>query len=223
MGYIPLVLPHCRNEGSIPFTRSLPLNFPLNQTFMSVSSFSQCNHFVTPLMNTRPLIPHEDGKSFLVPLTRGFFARIDAEDVELVSRYNWNASKAGGKRPYACATNGWGEYESRVAMHRLVTNCPDGMVPDHINFDTLDNRKENLRICTQSDNSKRKQKKTREQREAEVANQEQRQRIGLRAARKALATLGRPDELLAFELAVQIAAELIGYVPLSPTPPKEVA
>lgn len=160
----------------------------------------------------RTPIPHEDGKSFLIPLTRGFFARIDADDLDKVSRHSWSASGS-GKRPYASATVGWGEYQKRIAMHRLVTDCPEGMVPDHLNFDTLDNRKENLRICTHSDNSKRKQKKTPEMRAAEFANLELRQKIGLRIATKVLA--GRFGANLEFELAMQIAEELVGYVPVT--------
>lgn len=164
-------------------------------------------------MNTRPPVPQPDG-TFLIPLTRGYFARIDADDLEKVSRHSWHASLGAGKRPYACASAGFGEFEKGLAMHRLVTNCPDGMVPDHINFDTLDNRKANLRICTPSENSKRKRKKTPEERAAEVENQEKRQSIGLRVARKALAALGKTDEVLAYEIAVRIADELAGFVPV---------
>lgn len=46
---------------------------------------------------------------------------------------------------------------SKVRLHRFITDCPKDMVVDHINGDTLDNRLCNLKITTQSENSKNRQ------------------------------------------------------------------
>lgn len=42
----------------------------------------------------------------------------------------------------------------RIRLHRYITNCPKGLVVDHINGDTKDNRLNNLRIVTQTENLK---------------------------------------------------------------------
>lgn len=38
-------------------------------------------------------------------------------------------------------------------LHRRILNALKGQVVDHINGDTLDNRRHNLRICTQAQNN----------------------------------------------------------------------
>jgi hypothetical protein len=81
----------------------------------------------------------------LIKLTQGKYAIIDDEDFERVSKLKWNYSKKIG---YA---------ESRLEnghlrMHRFIMNAKPGEETDHINFDGLDNRKSNLRLCTHTEN-----------------------------------------------------------------------
>ena len=82
-----------------------------------------------------------------VPLTKGKFAIVDAEDYERVRRYLWCASGS-GKRMYAYRN----DHGKTIAMHRFLTNCPKGMVVDHIDGNGLNNRQSNLRVCTQQQN-----------------------------------------------------------------------
>jgi hypothetical protein len=45
-----------------------------------------------------------------------------------------------------------GKYTS-IKLHRVITYCPVGLVVDHINHDTLDNRRSvNLRVVTNAQN-----------------------------------------------------------------------
>lgn len=68
---------------------------------------------------------------------------IDASDYPIVSKYKW--STYNGK--YASTDNG------KILLHRLVMNAKKGQQIDHINLNTLDNRKANLRVCNNSLNS----------------------------------------------------------------------
>ena len=76
----------------------------------------------------------------------------DSEDYEKLKEYRWRLIR-GRTNLYAGAET-YGSETKRVLMHRLVMNCPEDMVVDHINGDGLDNRKENLRVATRSQNSK---------------------------------------------------------------------
>jgi hypothetical protein len=78
-----------------------------------------------------------------IPLTRGLFSIVDAEDYPLLSQYTWFAEGT-GQNCYAVRK----ENGKSIKMHRWIMNAPDNLVVDHIDHNGLNNRKENLRVCT---------------------------------------------------------------------------
>lgn len=42
----------------------------------------------------------------------------------------------------------------KIYLHRFLMDSPEGLIVDHINHQTLDNRRENLRVVTHSENMK---------------------------------------------------------------------
>jgi hypothetical protein len=87
-----------------------------------------------------------------IGLGGGLFAIVDASDFQWLSRYRWRAT--GGEAGYPCCRIGG----KKVYMHRLIVNAPDGRVVDHANGNRWDNRRDNLRICTQGENLRNRRK-----------------------------------------------------------------
>ena len=89
--------------------------------------------------------------SRMIPLTRGQFAIVDDADYEKVIKYKWYAAK-GPNSYYARSDIGGRKNKTRLSMHRLIANAPVGMDVDHINCNGIDNRRQNLRVCTRRQN-----------------------------------------------------------------------
>lgn len=68
----------------------------------------------------------------------------DLEDYDKIKDYTWNIKRDREKDAYKYVVS-TGKNGKRIFLHRLVTNCPKGKDVDHVNHNTLDNRKENLR------------------------------------------------------------------------------
>lgn len=84
------------------------------------------------------------------------FAVVDEDLYEEFSKYKWRADFIKGKLKRVCRDRNKKDPpgKTKIFMHQAVlTNVPAGMVIDHINHDTLDNRKANLRVCTVRENS----------------------------------------------------------------------
>jgi hypothetical protein len=77
-------------------------------------------------------------------IVKNYTLTIDDEDFDLINKMKWNVRRQYDRQFYFTS--------NRIWLHRLIVNCPKDVVVDHINGDTLDNRKSNLRICTKLQN-----------------------------------------------------------------------
>ena len=91
-----------------------------------------------------------------IPLTKGFQTLVDDDLYEELSQYSWYAS-GNDHRPARRLK----EPERRLIYiyHQILNVVPwelkcQGLVPDHINGDPLDNRRINLRIVSWEENAR---------------------------------------------------------------------
>lgn len=86
-------------------------------------------------------------------LTSGAVCLVSPEDLEELLKYNWFECKGSHTSYAACTISG-----KTVRMHRLLLGATRGVEVDHINSNGLDNRRENLRLVTRSENRLNKSK-----------------------------------------------------------------
>jgi hypothetical protein len=86
-----------------------------------------------------------------IQLSQGKVAIVDDKDYEYLSKFKWYASYSRSGF-YAVRSNRQGQKPSHILMHRVILNAPLDKEGDHINGDTLDNRRCNLRLCSHSQN-----------------------------------------------------------------------
>lgn len=82
------------------------------------------------------------------------WAVIDAEDVARVAPFTWNLTRPNGRRSGYVSRRERREDGSNayVTLHRYLLGASAKDHVDHINGDTLDNRKANLRLCSAAEN-----------------------------------------------------------------------
>jgi len=87
-----------------------------------------------------------------IQLTKGLSALVDDDDCEKFGHLNWKAQK--NKDKYYAKKNirKDGKF-NQISLHREIIGAPSEMDVDHINGDTLDCRKQNLRLVTKSQNA----------------------------------------------------------------------
>ena len=96
-----------------------------------------------------------------IQLTKGQVTEVDEADYPSLSTSKWWALLTHSGNHYAIRSVTRQGVKRKVYMHRELTSCPDGLEIDHINGDTLDNRRTNLRVCTRNQNGKNQHRRKR--------------------------------------------------------------
>ena len=93
----------------------------------------------------------------VITLTKGCETIVDDDDFDKFSNKKW-CTNTKENRNYAVRLQRYGPRKENkirnIYLHREILNARPGQYVDHINGNTLDNRKENLRICTNQENAR---------------------------------------------------------------------
>lgn len=84
-----------------------------------------------------------------IKLTKGFTTLVDDEDYDIFSKWKWKYHYQG----YACRTGKVNGKYVNYYLHRVIIDAKKGQQVDHKNRNRLDNRRENLRIATSTQNN----------------------------------------------------------------------
>lgn len=95
-----------------------------------------------------------------IKLTQGLATLVDDEDFEELNKRKWYALKDNNTF-YAVRAEPWKDGKrEKTKMHRLILGAVDNEKVDHIDGNGLNNQKENIRICTTSQNAFNTKSKT---------------------------------------------------------------
>lgn len=87
-----------------------------------------------------------------IKLNNDMLVLVDRDNFEELSKFKWGVIT---NKKYIYAARGTRKKDQKykkILMHRFIMNAKDGELVDHINGNTLDNRKINLRIANKSTN-----------------------------------------------------------------------
>lgn len=93
-----------------------------------------------------------------IPLRNRKYAIVDSENFKELNKYKWCCVNGYAQRSFYHGIKNGKIITSGLLMSRIILNAPIGKQVDHINHNTLDNRKCNLRIATHAENQHNRKK-----------------------------------------------------------------
>ena len=90
-----------------------------------------------------------------IPLTQGYHAIVDDEDYEFLMQWKWHVLIGKSGNVYAMRNSELTEVNGKrhhILMHRVICKTPHSKQTDHRDGDGLNNRRDNLRPATKSQN-----------------------------------------------------------------------
>jgi len=86
-----------------------------------------------------------------IRLTQGYLTLVDDEDFEYLSQWKWYAIRT-GRNMYA-TRNESSLQKKTIYMHReIIGNIENGFGVDHIDHNSLNNQRSNLRVASRAEN-----------------------------------------------------------------------
>ena len=88
----------------------------------------------------------------VITTSSGYEALIDDEDWDKIKDFAWHINKR-GTNLYVVSSKFKNGKRENYKLHRLLLSAPPGMQVDHIDGNSLNNHKSNLRLCTNQQNT----------------------------------------------------------------------
>ncbi len=85
-----------------------------------------------------------------IGLNKGYQTVVDDEDYDFLSQFTWHIHGP-KEHPYVRSSY-------KMLMHKMILGCADSYEIDHIDGDSLNNQRSNLRVCTRQQNNSNRNK-----------------------------------------------------------------